>query len=70
MEPRLLDIKAAAGYLGCSPWTVRDLIWKGEVSYILLGRKQMIAREDLEATIKRMKKCDGSGQVRGKRNAS
>jgi len=34
--PRLLDVEAAAGYLGVSAWTVRDLVERGTLSRVAL----------------------------------
>ena len=35
---RLLGLKEAAGYLGVSPWTLRELVWRGDLPRIRLPR--------------------------------
>lgn len=37
-SPRLLDLAAAAEYLGVSPWTVRDLVERGSLARVALPR--------------------------------
>lgn len=37
MPPRLLRLKEAAGYLSMSPWKLRGLIQRGEISIIRNG---------------------------------
>lgn len=55
IPPRLLDLKAAAAYLGVSPWTIRDLEADGMIRRVNvpLGmgkelRKLLFDREDLD----------------------
>ncbi len=64
IEPRLLDLEAAALYLGVSPWTVRDLANKKEgvlkrVRIPLKNngelRKLLFDREDLDRLIEAWK---------------
>jgi len=67
LSPRLLDLPTAAGYLGVSPWTVRDLEAAGVLPRVRVPlprggelRKLLFAREDLDAVIARWK--DGPGR--------
>lgn len=39
-EQRLYDLKAAAKYLGCPLWTIRELIWSRDLPVVRWGRKQ------------------------------
>lgn len=55
ITPRLLTIRAAATYLSCSPWSVRELIWRRQLPKIKIGRRFCIAREDLDAWIDRQR---------------
>lgn len=55
IPPRLLDLKAAAVYLGVSPWTVRDLEANGTLRRISIPlgagrdlRKLLFDREELD----------------------
>jgi len=52
---RLLSTKDAAQYLNLSIWTLRDLIWKGELPIVRFGRKQYLDVKDLNALIERNK---------------
>ena len=36
LQPRLLDVAGAAGYLGCSLWTIRDLIAAGVLARVVI----------------------------------
>ncbi len=58
IAPRLLDLPAAAAYLGVSPWTVRDLEAAGTLRRVRLPlpnggelRKLLFDREDLDRCI-------------------
>ncbi len=55
ITPRLLGLKSAAGYLSLSYWTVRELIWRGEIPSVRVGRRILVDREDLDAFIERNK---------------
>ena len=52
---RLLPLPEAAAYLGLSPWTVRELQWKGKLPRVDLGRKLLFDRVDLDDLIERQK---------------
>ena len=67
-EPRLLDLKAAACYLGIPFWTMRDLVVSGAVQRVLLpgrdGRPQRrlwVERRDLDQFIDRSKEANVPG---------
>lgn len=51
---RLLNVRQAAVYLGCSVWAIRDLIRRKQVPKIKLG-KFLVDRGDLDGYIERMK---------------
>lgn len=53
--PRLLGLKTAAGYLSLSYWTVRELIWRGELPHVRVGRRLLVDRADLDGFIERNK---------------
>jgi len=51
LEPRLLSVEDAGAYLAISPWTVRDLIGRGELNSVRIGRRVLLRREDLDRFI-------------------
>jgi excisionase family DNA binding protein len=48
LTPRLLSQKEAATYLGISYWTLRDLLFRGELPTVRIRRRVLIDRADLE----------------------
>jgi excisionase family DNA binding protein len=53
-EPnKLLKIKEVAKMLSCSVWTVQGLIWRGELSFVKLGRVHRVELRVVEAYIDR-----------------
>jgi hypothetical protein len=48
---RLLTLPEAAAYLSLSPWSVRDLQWKGRLPRVALSRKLLFDRADLDRLI-------------------
>jgi excisionase family DNA binding protein len=55
LQRRLLALKDAAVYIGCSPWAVRDKIWDGEIPYIKLGGKYFLDIADIDKWIENNK---------------
>jgi excisionase family DNA binding protein len=53
--PRLLNIKAAAEYLGAHPWAVRQMIRRRELPYVRIGRAYLIDKLDLDLYTERNK---------------
>jgi hypothetical protein len=62
-QPRVLDLKAGAKYLGISYWSLRDLVLAGHVPTIRfpcpragngrIMRRLLVDRRDLDALIER-----------------
>lgn len=48
---RLLTLAQAACYLGISPWTLRELVWKGRLPVVRLTRKLHFDLRDLDRFI-------------------
>lgn len=48
---RLLTLPETAAYLGVSPWTVRELQWKGRLPRVALSRKLLFDRADIDKLI-------------------
>ena len=55
IEPRLFSQQEAAAYLGISYWTIRDLVFRKELSFVKIGRRILIDRQDLDAYLDRSK---------------
>jgi excisionase family DNA binding protein len=58
---RLLTLPEAAHYLGCTIWSVRELIWKGQLPYTRFGKRFQVDRQDLDELVDREKRCEGTG---------
>ena len=52
---RLYSTIEAAGYLGLSIWTLRGLLWGGEIPMVRFARKQYVDVRDLDAFIEEHK---------------
>jgi hypothetical protein len=75
IAPRLLNMRQAAEYLGCSFWTARDYILQGLIPVVDLPplrpregdrrrknlRRVLVDRADLDAFIESRKRRDGTG---------
>jgi hypothetical protein len=73
IKPRLLKMRQAAAYLGCSFWTARDYILQGLIPVVDLPplrprdgdrrrktlRRVVVDRADLDAFIESRKRRDG-----------
>jgi excisionase family DNA binding protein len=52
---RLLAIKAAAAYLSCTVWAVRQMQWAKTVPHLRIGNRVLFDVADLNAFIDRAK---------------
>ena len=52
---RLYTIPEAAHYLGRTVWSVRELIWQGDLRAVKVGRRIHLDLQDLNAFIERHK---------------
>jgi len=56
IQPRLLNIKDASRYLGCSVWALRQLEWAGELRSIRnLGKRLLFDIADLDQLVEKKK---------------
>jgi len=54
--PRLLNIKEASKYLGCSLWQLRQLEWAGELPSVRnMGRRLLFDIHDLDHLVEKKK---------------
>jgi len=74
ITPRLLNVRQAAEYLGCSFWTARDYILQGLIPVVEMPplrpregerprkalRRILVDRADLDAFIEARKRRDGT----------
>ena len=51
VTPRLLSQREAATYLGVSYWTLRDMLFRGELPTVRIRRRVLIDRVDLDRYI-------------------
>jgi len=58
---RLLTLPEAAHYLGCTLWSVRELIWKGRLPYTRFGKRFQVDRRDLDELVDREKRSEAIG---------
>lgn len=55
LKKRLFSIPEAAEYLALSPWTIRELIWKGALPKVQPNRRILLDIRDLDTFIERNK---------------
>ena len=60
ITPRLLSERDAAAYLGISYWTLRDLVFRRELSRVQIGRRVLVDQRELDAYVDRSKIQRGS----------
>jgi len=50
-----LTLAQAAVYLGLSPWTIRELVWKGQLPVVRMTRKLLFDLRDLDRVVEQAK---------------
>jgi excisionase family DNA binding protein len=55
-EPRLLNVRQAAAYLGATVWFVRSLVWASAVPHVVFGKRILIDKQDLDKFVENSKK--------------
>ncbi|MFB3917245.1 MAG: helix-turn-helix domain-containing protein [Terriglobales bacterium] len=55
VHPRLIGIKDAAKYLGCTIWAARSLAWSRAVPSLKIGHRVLFDRADLDAYVETQK---------------
>lgn len=54
-QPRGMNQKEAARYLGCKYWAIRELCWKGELKPVRIGKVDILDRYDLDTWFEKKK---------------
>ena len=57
-QVRLFSLQDAATFLSVSYWTLRNLVWRGDLPSVQVGRRILIDREDLERFIESRKQVE------------
>jgi excisionase family DNA binding protein len=57
IQPRLLNIKAAAAYLSATAWFMRSLVWERKIPFLKFGNKYVFDKQDLDAFVASQKTC-------------
>lgn len=57
VQPRMLDIKAAALYLGTTVRFMRSLVWDRKLPKLKFGKKYVFDRQDLDKFIEQQKRA-------------
>ncbi len=52
---RLYDLEGIAAYLGIPVYTVREMIWRGDLPYVRIGRRQYLDIRDVDEFIAQAK---------------
>ena len=60
VQKRLYSIPEACIYLGRSEWSVRRLIWAGELATVRVGRRVHVDIKDMDAFIDHHKEIEVS----------
>jgi excisionase family DNA binding protein len=55
VRPLLVNLPTAAKILGTTLWTVRGLLWSRKIPHVKIGRRFLVAPEDLQAYVLRLK---------------
>lgn len=52
---RLCAVAEAARYLSLSTWTIREMVWRGDLPHVRQGRRILLDLRDLDAWVDRAK---------------
>jgi excisionase family DNA binding protein len=55
VQARMLNVHAAASYLGATVWFVRTAVWEDKLKAVKFGSRLLFPREELDAFIDRAK---------------
>lgn len=55
VEPRTLNVNAAAVYLGATVWYVRNLAWNRHIPFLKFGNRILFDKQDLDRFIENQK---------------
>jgi excisionase family DNA binding protein len=55
VEPRGMNIRAAAAYIGANVWFMRNLIWNRQIAFLKLGNRYVFDKKDLDRYVENNK---------------
>jgi excisionase family DNA binding protein len=55
VEPRAMNIQAAATYIGANVWFLRNLIWNRKIPFLKLGNRYVFDKKDLDRYVENNK---------------
>ncbi len=61
-EPLLVDAEGAARYLACSRSTIYELIERGELRGVKIGRARRFPFSELQALVERLQTAQGTSR--------
>ena len=53
VRERLFSVREAGRSLSLSHWTLREMIWRGELPEVRIGRRLLVDKRDLDELIQR-----------------
>ena len=48
IQPRLLNVRSAAQYLGATVWFMRTLAWEKKIPHVILGHRLLFDKADID----------------------
>jgi excisionase family DNA binding protein len=60
-DKRLFTVKEAAVYLGSTTWCVRSLVWERKLPKLMMGKRLVFDRVDLDKFVDQLKQSSISG---------
>ena len=55
LSRRLYDLEAISDYLGIPVHTIRELLWRGDLAYVRIGRRQYVDLKDVDGLVEQNK---------------
>jgi excisionase family DNA binding protein len=55
IQPRMLNVKAAAEYLGCTVWFMRTLAWEKKIPHVIFGNRLLFDKADIDRYVESQK---------------
>ncbi len=55
IQPRMLNVRAAAEYLGATVWFLRTLAWEKKIPHAIFGNRLLFDKADLDRYVESQK---------------